>query len=54
MPLTTLDRPAPLSPAPSPQGAPGALRRRLGHPSVFLFVILAAQLMMVLDSTGDL
>ncbi|MGH9100982.1 MAG: MFS transporter, partial [Acidimicrobiales bacterium] len=29
----------------------GALRRRLGHPSVFLFVILTAQLMVVLDTT---
>jgi EmrB/QacA subfamily drug resistance transporter len=30
---------------------PGTLRRRLGHPTVFLFVILTAQLMVVLDTT---
>ncbi len=33
------------------QGRPGTLRSRLTHPSVFLFVILAAQLMVVLDTT---
>ena len=30
---------------------PGTLRHRLSHPSVFLFVILAAQMMVVLDTT---
>src|SRR6202043_1165562 len=29
----------------------GTLRHRLGHPAVFLFVILTAQLMVVLDGT---
>ena len=33
------------------QGQPGALRRRLASPTVFLLVILAAQLMVVLDGT---
>ncbi|MGH8979547.1 MAG: MFS transporter, partial [Acidimicrobiales bacterium] len=36
---------------PRPSTALGALRRSLGHPSVFLFVILTAQLMVVLDTT---
>jgi EmrB/QacA subfamily drug resistance transporter len=30
---------------------PGTLRHRLSHPSVFLFVILTAQMMVVLDTT---
>src|ERR1700733_5276326 len=34
-----------------PQPRPGTLRHRLGHPSVFLAVILTAQLMVVLDGT---
>jgi EmrB/QacA subfamily drug resistance transporter len=33
------------------QGQPGAFRRRLTSPSVFLFVILTSQLMVVLDTT---
>ncbi len=51
MPLATLDspRPAPLDSTPVRQA--GGLRRRLGHPSVFLLVILSAQLMVVLDTT---
>ena len=32
-------------------GRPGSLRRRLANPSVFLFVILTSQLMVVLDAT---
>ena len=39
------------APVPARPGAPGTLRHRLGHPSVFLFVILTAQLMVVLDTT---
>ncbi len=35
----------------APPGPPGSLRRRLASPSVFLFVILTAQLMVVLDAT---
>ena len=34
-----------------PSRAPGTLRHRLQHPSVFLFVILTAQMMVVLDAT---
>ena len=54
MPLTTLSRSRPEAPAEPSQIRAGSLRRRLGHPSVFLFVILTAQLMVVLDSIGDL
>jgi EmrB/QacA subfamily drug resistance transporter len=32
-------------------GSPGSFRQRLTHPSVFLFVILTSQLMVVLDTT---
>jgi EmrB/QacA subfamily drug resistance transporter len=35
----------------SPTGGAGSLRSRLTHPSVFLFVILTSQLMVVLDTT---
>src|SRR5579863_10763663 len=42
----------PRSAASSPgQRQQGALQRFLGHPSLFLFVILTAQLMVVLDGT---
>ncbi len=50
----------PLAPAPTRPGPvtghrteprPGTFRHRLGHPNVFLFVILTAQLMVVLDTT---
>ena len=34
-----------------PEGRPGTLRRRLANPSLLLFVILTAQLMVVLDTT---
>jgi len=37
-------------PGPSTSGF-GSIRRRLSHPSVFLFVILTSQLMVVLDGT---
>jgi EmrB/QacA subfamily drug resistance transporter len=40
-----------LQTATGPDPRPGTLRHRLGHPSVFLFVILTAQLMVVLDGT---
>ena len=33
------------------RSAPGSVRRRLANPTVFLFVILTAQLMVVLDAT---
>ena len=35
----------------SSEHAPGTLRHRLSHPTVFLFVILTAQMMVVLDTT---
>ena len=54
MPLTTLSRSRPQAPAEPSQIRAGSLRRRLEHPSVFLFVILTAQLMVVLDSIGNL
>ncbi|MGD0310912.1 MAG: MFS transporter [Acidimicrobiales bacterium] len=48
--LTSLG-PRPDAAPPSPISAAGSLRRRLSHPSVFLFVILTSQLMVVLDTT---
>ncbi len=48
MPSITLSRPRP---APVPVGVAAGLRGRLQRPSVFLFVILTAQLMVVLDTT---
>jgi EmrB/QacA subfamily drug resistance transporter len=36
---------------PTSKPVPGTLRHRLSHPSVFLFVILTAQMMVVLDTT---
>lgn len=49
MPLSTLVPARPATDAGT--GHPGRLRRRLAHPSVFLAVILTAQLMVVLDTT---
>src|SRR5579872_1068014 len=51
MPSTTFIRPRPLVAAVSSGIRAGTSRRRLEHPSVFLFVILTAQLMVVLDTT---
>jgi EmrB/QacA subfamily drug resistance transporter len=51
MSLSTLSRPRRVPVAGQSEAQGGALRRRLGHPSVFLFVILTAQLMVVLDTT---
>jgi EmrB/QacA subfamily drug resistance transporter len=48
MPSISLSLPRP---APSPERVRAGLRDRLQRPSVFLFVILTAQLMVVLDST---
>src|SRR5580700_12095650 len=39
------------SASPAQASGTGSLRRRLANPSVFLFVILTAQLMVVLDAT---
>ncbi len=50
MPSNSPSAPRLLAVAP-PEPHPGTLRQRLGHPSVFLFVILTAQLMVVLDGT---
>ncbi|MGB7050005.1 MAG: MFS transporter [Acidimicrobiales bacterium] len=50
MPLTLFKSRLAAAAAPS-EGRPGTLRGLLGHPSVFLFVILTAQLMVVLDAT---
>jgi EmrB/QacA subfamily drug resistance transporter len=51
MPLSTLDRPRPRAAANQSEAPAPDLRPRLGNPSVFLFVILTAQLMVVLDTT---
>ena len=51
MPSLTLNGTRPDGAAGTPTRAPGTLRHRLAHPSVFLFVILAAQMMVVLDTT---
>jgi hypothetical protein len=50
MPSNPLNSPRPPRPR-LPRTAPGTLRRRLANPSVLLFVILTAQLMVVLDTT---
>ncbi|MGH9064893.1 MAG: MFS transporter, partial [Acidimicrobiales bacterium] len=51
MPSSLLSPPRPVQTGPPSERLAGTLRRRLGHPSVFLFVILTAQLMVVLDAT---
>ncbi len=51
MPSPTLLGSRPPMPGSPDPGASGALRRRLTSPSVFLFVILTSQLMVVLDTT---
>ena len=50
MPLTLAEASRPVG-APASAHRPGSLRHRLTHPTVFLFVILTAQLMVVLDTT---
>lgn len=51
MPVISPIRPRPAPGAGPSEGPPRTLRRRLRHPSVLLFVILTAQLMVVLDTT---
>src|SRR5271169_322227 len=51
MPSNLLDSSRPHLPALPSGRARGTLRRRLANPSVLLFVILTAQLMVVLDAT---
>jgi EmrB/QacA subfamily drug resistance transporter len=51
MPSYHLDVPRPQAAATPSARPPGTLRRRLLHPSTLLFVILTAQLMVVLDTT---
>lgn len=51
MPSLTRSATRPGADRATPTGPPGTLRHRLGHPSVFLLVILAAQMMVVLDTT---
>ncbi len=51
MPSSTLSSARPDADRSTSRHAPGTLRHRLTHPSVFLFVILAAQMMVVLDTT---
>ncbi len=51
MPSLPLSRTRPNSGRLASGHAPGTLRHRLNHPSVFLFVILTAQMMVVLDTT---
>ena len=51
MPSLTLSSTRPQANHPSSGPRPGTLRHRLSHPSVFLFVILTAQMMVVLDTT---
>src|SRR5580693_1371459 len=51
MPSNLLKAPRPHTASTPSGGPPGALRRNLGNPSLLLFVILAAQLMVVLDTT---
>ena len=51
MPSLSLSSTRPLADRPTAGRPPGTLRHRLSHPSVFLFVILAAQMMVVLDTT---
>ncbi|MGH9079786.1 MAG: MFS transporter [Acidimicrobiales bacterium] len=51
MPSLTLSGTRPRTERPTSGARPGTLRHRLSHPSVFLFVILTAQMMVVLDAT---
>src|SRR5579863_1666336 len=51
MPSPALLRSRPASPSASNPGWSGPIKARLSHPTVFLFVILASQLMVVLDTT---
>jgi len=51
MPLSTIARPPSRAALPGRSAARAVLRRRLEHPTVYLFVILTAQLMVVLDAT---
>src|SRR5579863_761065 len=51
MPSPALLRSRPASPSASNPRWSGPIKARLSHPTVFLFVILAAQLMVVLDAT---
>jgi EmrB/QacA subfamily drug resistance transporter len=51
MPSSTLSSTRPESGPRTSIHRPGTLRHRLSHPSVFLFVILTAQMMVVLDTT---
>jgi MFS family permease len=51
MSTTSILRSRPPAASRSQQGGPGTLRGRLNRPSVFLFVILTSQLMVVLDTT---
>jgi EmrB/QacA subfamily drug resistance transporter len=51
MSTPSIVRPRPAAAGTTHVGGPGFLRRRLTNPSVFLFVILTSQLMVVLDTT---
>src|ERR1700722_20407433 len=51
MPPTTLDVTRPKTLTEAPSGSSGLIGRRLKSPSLLLFVILTAQLMVVLDTT---
>ncbi len=51
MPSNLLKVPRPQAATAPSGGPPGTLRRHLGNPSLLLFVILTAQLMVVLDTT---
>src|ERR1700683_3856785 len=51
MPSNLLDPPRPQAATAPSGGPPGTLRCRLANPSLLLFVILTAQLMVVLDTT---
>jgi EmrB/QacA subfamily drug resistance transporter len=51
MPSLSLSSTRPMADRPASGRPPGTLRHRMSHPSVFLFVILAAQMMVVLDTT---
>lgn len=51
MPSILLGPPRPQAPTSASPGPSGSLRRHLKNPSVLLFVILTAQLMVVLDTT---
>ena len=51
MPSLSVLEPRPFAAGSPAPGTQGAVRRRLTSPSVFLFVILTSQLMVVLDTT---